>query len=550
MASNKRASISANLRADATGWKRGCDTARAEIAKLKADVEKTRIKGPTMDGGGIKKAISGGFTELNSKVTFVQGLKDNLKSLTDLGTSTSVWIGDIRDSLAAMTGDEAEAEKHLQKLLAISEEMALTDQQFESLVDYSVKLQRMGQSADEAANTVRDIANAAEWAGKSIEQMAGTVEAMDKMNQNAEATRKTIIQLSKDVPELDKALNAAFGVSKAADIENLNLSAEDMIAGLRRGLASLPTAQPGSAERLESKYGRTKQGQYNTTTGEAFKDSLPERRQLSEEEAKAARLAAERAAKEREALKAANDAAGKYNEINAKLRDMVAEDERASDIERARANGVAKRVDELEDEADFQREVAELQREGQKLDDAQLDTLRQIIAARRQDKETIRQINQQKELAKSEEDFRIGQLRQTGRNRRADDEERFGKKVYDPNRAGRPKRVGGEMQRLVDSGMDPEAARRMLDLAGDADEDAALGPGRRRIRRNVPSPKLDVPSERRSVKSAKDKEMVTEKGGGLSAVSGVIGQIVDYVRRIADNTTQTAANRQQPARRK
>ena len=163
----------------------------------------------------------------------------------------------------------------MRQLRLVSDEQSLSDEQLETLVNYSERMISLGYSVEQTAEMMRELANAAEWQGRGVESFAPMIEALDKVGQSGEVSMKSIMALSKETPALRDALRAAFGAETAADMEKLKLTNEELVAGIMAGLKTIETSTPSGNEQALAVGGRSKQtigADSDTNEG-----SLPER---------------------------------------------------------------------------------------------------------------------------------------------------------------------------------------------------------------------------------------------------------------------------------
>lgn len=520
---NKRASISAGLRADASGWARGCNEARAHTQKLKQDIEATKINGPSSSFDKFKNSA----TNAKAKLDLFKEAFDKVASVVTGPMEANAWMGDMTDQLSAVIGNSEEAAAIMRTLRAVAIEQSLTDDQLQLLVAYSERMISLGYSAEETAGMMREIANAAEWAGRGVEDFGGMIMALDKVKQSGEASVKTISKLSEEVPALRDALKSAFGSNVAEDIEKLKLSSEELTAGIVKGLKTIETSRPSTNESLLADRERVKQITLNRQDNLKlkFSENLPERKQESADDLKAE--TAKRAA-ERQAAEAQEKDLKRREAVNQAISDMRSEYISAGDEAMAIAEGDQKALERMEDQREIAEQLNKLREQGLELDRDQVDAVNKLVEARRADKQAAAAVKEKNDIAKSEQDLKIQGLRHMGRNRRADKEEDKAK-----------------VKELMDGGMSEAGAKFVVDRQRQQAQDEALGPRRRRIRGlKKDAPKVEIPKD-----AAAEAVKVPEAKPAAPAKPGK-SEDTNYLKQIAENTKPTAADRQKPVNRR
>lgn len=522
---NKRSSISANLRADASGWVKGCHQANAAVKKLKQDVEATKINTPSMK-----------WTEFKAKADTAAAALRAVGSALASPANANIWIDDMQDGLAAVMGSSDAAHDHLQKLLTIANEQSLSDDQFQKIVEYSERLQSTGTSAEEALVTVRELANAAEAIGKGVEELDAMVSAMDKMDQSGEATLKTIIALTKQTPALRVVLQNAFGTTSAAEIEKMKLSTDELIGALRRGMQMMPTARPDNTEALMSMTERTRLQQVNKMPSFFKENPIGERKEMTDEEARLARETEAKAIAEREATRAADAHLKIRREHLDTLRDQGQQDQAAYDLSIAQANQDQTAVDQAEAQLETERRLNDLKKSGVEIDKDLLRILARQQALRVADAAAIRAANAAKRAGEEQRQLDIDKLRQRGKDRKAN-------KMEDK----------AAIDQMVKDGTDPAVAADLVRQRRQLEDDTRLGPGRRRIRgidqRPVPggTPErnvIPIPDSFREKPKAPSKSPDGKPTDLSAPLTDALKNVLSIMTKVEQNTRKTAAEQQ------
>jgi len=534
---NKRSSISAGLRADATDWKRGVNEAIQATHRMKREVEATRIKGPQMDGGGggfVQKMV-GGFTELNSKVELIKSGFAAVKGVIQGPMEANAWIGDLNDQLAAAIGNSDDAAVLLGQLRAIANEQSMSDDQLKSLVAYSERMLSLGMTVQDVAEFMRELGNAAEFSGRGVEDFEGMVSALDKIKEAGADSVKVMFALAQQTPALRDALRAAFPAKTAEDLQALKLTADELIKGIVRGFQTIETARPSFNESsLANMNGSRKNQLILDGQNMGRPDALPERKSRSADDLK---KETQKNAELRKAEELRQQEIKDRETIAGRIRDMREELSDGYEMEIAIAENNVEKIKQLEDEKDLRDAIKEIQKDGVKMTQDEVDAVRLLTQARRADKTTAERAKASTEIGKSEEDRKIQTLRHMGQNSRA-------------NRAEDRKK----MRELQDQGMSREQAKFQVDRDRDMQEDEDLGPGKRRIRIKKRPPNPDVPREGKvegklppanpgGKKPKQDGAELFPEGQGPSK------EAISLLRTIEQNTRKTATEKQKPVNR-
>ncbi len=531
---NKRSSISAGLRADATDWKRGVNEAIQATHRMKREVEATRIRGPQMDSGGTIQKIAGGFTELNSKIDLLKQGVGAVKGMIQGPMEANAWIGDLNDQLAAAIGNGDDAAELLAQLRAIASEQSMSDDQLKTLVAYSERMLSLGMTVQETAEFMRELGNAAEFSGRGVEDFEGMVSALDRIKEAGADSVRVMMALAQQTPSLRDAMRNAFGSKTAEELQALKLTADELIKGIVSGFQTIETARPSFNESsLANMNGSRNRQLILDAQNMGSPDKLPERQQKSSDDLK-------KQTQQNAELRKAEELRQKEIEdreiIAQKTRDLRDELDGSYQMEIAIAENNVERIKALEDEKDLRDAITEIQKDGLKMTADEVEAVRLLIEARRADKAAVDQRKASTEIGKSEEDRKIQSLRHMGQNSRA-------------NRLEDRKKI----RELQDQGMTREQAKFQVERDRDMQEDENLGPGKRRIRLLKRPPDPEVPAESRvEGKAAATSGKQKEKQDGAELFpegKGPTKEAISILRTIEQNTRKTASEKQKPVNR-
>lgn len=144
--------------------------------------------------------------------------------------------------LAAIMGSSEAAEVELQKLRKTAENPGLALPQ---VVQASSTLQAVGQSADEARETITQFGNAAARAGKGAVVFDELIFAFSKISSTGQITQESINQLAERLPGFSTLLKETFGASTAEGINATGISAVDFSKKTVEALSTISRAQAG-----------------------------------------------------------------------------------------------------------------------------------------------------------------------------------------------------------------------------------------------------------------------------------------------------------------
>lgn len=456
MASTRKASIAAELRADRAKFKQDLDAAKRDV---KAFGDEARKAGGSFNPGGGFSGFKQKFSQVKqsagqakSIVGQVLAIAEEVKDKTAI---PNAWYGDMVDGLAAVMGSAEAAKKHIGQLRLISDEMALSDDQFENIVEYSIRLQAWGQSADEAAEFIRELANTAEGMGTGVEKFEQFISALDKMDQEGKASLGTIAEMTKAMPKLRKVLEEGFGTSVPKDLEAMKLTSKEMIDGVLRGMKALETAQPSAVDKTVAEWDRGKLnlgGDAEDNNGE-----LAERRMMSEEDLAAARIKLMEAVEFRR-KEAADERAA---EGRAELERQKAILDSQKLLTKAELQGDKEKVALWEDRITVMEKAADLAKE---LGISEKEAVAALIQQNEIRRETtaladeVRTPEQQAGMARTKDQMEIDRLRSRGKNKEADKRQ----KALD---------IAADTDRFKAEGFSPDEAAAMAEQGQQTKED-------------------------------------------------------------------------------
>lgn len=467
---SSKAKITATLNLETKDWQKKLDKGKTDLRAWSNEVQKMRIKGPSLDldpaGGNFRQ----GMRYALEKYQHLRAAVTDVAALTIRAAGAPAQYADMVDSLTAVTGSAREAAEAMNFLASVSEQQKL---EFEPLVSAYEHIRSLGYTARQSEEFIREMGNAIEFSGGQASQITDLAAALAKVADKGEVSVKALASMGQSMPFLRTILKEQFGSEAAADIEKLKLTSGELFEGIIRGLKRVETSKGGVLDALSPEYlasaNRLRLGRAGTGETPMITD-LPERAATpADPEGDAARVAAFRKrAAENEAAAAARDAEKKQAAGEAELAREQEKLELEVDIAKAAAAGNQQLKQDLEDRLAIMENAARMASEmGVSEERISRFLLKQLDARRdieRLQNEAVRKNEQAREA--------IDKLRSRGRNRAADKLEESQTKE---------ERVKQLMER---DGLKKDAATAQADSEAATRKDAAFREktGRNRIR--------------------------------------------------------------------
>jgi tape measure domain-containing protein len=189
-----------------------------------------------------------------------QGLQDVGGSLTAsvtlplglLGAASLKSAGDIQ-ALEKGFAATYEGSEQLGAALAKVQELAkLPGLGLEEALQGATNLQAAGFSADLARRSLGAFGNALATVGKGKADLDGVGLALGQIASKGKISAEEINQLAERVPQIRKAMQAAFGTADTAVLQKLSISATDFVEGVTAELEKLPKVTGGINNAFEN----------------------------------------------------------------------------------------------------------------------------------------------------------------------------------------------------------------------------------------------------------------------------------------------------------
>lgn len=193
-----------------------------------------RGTGATLDGIG-------------RKLTF--GLTAPLTALGGAAVRSATEMDSLKRGLIAVAGSSDEAEKQLARLKEVAKLPGLG---LKEAIQGSINLQAAGYSADLAERSLKAFGNALATVGKGKADLDGVILALGQIESKGKVSAEEINQIAERVPQIRKAMQAAFGTADTEVLQKANLSARQFVEGVTRELEKLPKVTGGARNAFEN----------------------------------------------------------------------------------------------------------------------------------------------------------------------------------------------------------------------------------------------------------------------------------------------------------
>jgi tape measure domain-containing protein len=218
------AQLKAIIGADTGGFDRGIQHAQAGMEKFARSV--------TGIGAGLSAALTAPLVGFGIAA---------VKSATEMDS--------LVRGLTSVAGSAAEADKQLSRLREIAKLPGLGRVE---AIRASISLQAAGISAKRAERSLLAFGNALATVGKGKADLDGVVLALTQIASKGKISAEEINQLSERVPQIRKAMQAAFGTADTEVLQKAKLSATQFIDGITTELLRLPKVTGGAQNAFEN----------------------------------------------------------------------------------------------------------------------------------------------------------------------------------------------------------------------------------------------------------------------------------------------------------
>lgn len=197
--------------------------------------------------GGAIKDLGGNFADAAGKAALLSTAVAG--AIGGAAFSAAAKMDSLTRGLASVSRDSADLTGQLARLREVAKLPGLG---FEEAVQGSVSLQSAGLSAQLAERSLMAFGNALGSVGKGKGDLDGVTLALSQIASKGKVSAEEINQLNERVPQIRKAMQAAFGTSDTEAINKMGLSTTQFINGVVTQLERLPKVTGGIQNSIEN----------------------------------------------------------------------------------------------------------------------------------------------------------------------------------------------------------------------------------------------------------------------------------------------------------
>lgn len=116
---------------------------------------------------------------------------------------------------------------------------------FEQAIKASIRLQGVGDSAEDARKTIEGVANAVALTGGTAANLESVTVQMSQMISKGKVLSQDLRIIQENMPIISKLMKQAFGTSNAEDIQNLGVTGKEFVDKITLELQKLPKVSGG-----------------------------------------------------------------------------------------------------------------------------------------------------------------------------------------------------------------------------------------------------------------------------------------------------------------
>ena len=218
-------------------------------ADLAAVAWKSKAAGEGVDGfaSRLKKIDTSLLSEVGRGLSY--GVTVPLLGLGAASIKSAITLDNLKRGLTSVTGSSAETERQLVRLQEIAKLPGLG---FKEAVQGSIRLQAAGFSAAQAEKSLSAFGNAVASAGGGKAELEGVTLALMQIASKGKISAEEINQLSERVPQVRKAMLAAFGTADTEALQKRKISATEFVDTLTAELGKIPSVTSGAGNSFET----------------------------------------------------------------------------------------------------------------------------------------------------------------------------------------------------------------------------------------------------------------------------------------------------------
>jgi tape measure domain-containing protein len=177
------------------------------------------------------------------------GLTAPLTAFGVASVRAATQMDSLTRGLTAVSGSSAEAERQLARLREVAKLPGLG---FKEAIQGSINLQAAGLSAQTAERALGAFGNALATVGKGKSELDGVILALGQIQSKGKISAEEINQIAERVPQIRKAMIAAFGTADTEIIGKAKVTSEKFINAIITELEKLPKATGGAQNSFEN----------------------------------------------------------------------------------------------------------------------------------------------------------------------------------------------------------------------------------------------------------------------------------------------------------
>jgi tape measure domain-containing protein len=181
--------------------------------------------------------------------TLTLGLTAPVTAFGYAAIRTATQMDSLTRGLRTVAGS---AEATQKQLVSLREVAKLPGLGFKEAVQGSINLQAAGFNAELAERSLKAFGNALATVGKGKSELDGVILALGQIESKGKVSAEEINQLAERVPQIRKAIIAAFGTADTEVLQKSKLTARQFVEGVVTQLEKLPAATGGAQNSFEN----------------------------------------------------------------------------------------------------------------------------------------------------------------------------------------------------------------------------------------------------------------------------------------------------------
>lgn len=193
-------------------------------------------------GRGALGALQGMATAVGAGAVGILGL-------AGVAVKASADMDSLKRALTAVAGSSEEAERQLARLKEVAKAPGLG---LKEAIQGSIRLQAAGFSAQLAERALKAFGNAVAASAGGKEELDGVTVALAQIASKGKISAEEIMQLAERIPQIRKAMQAAFGTSDTEALQEMGIGAEEFVGKIVTELEKIPPVTGGAKNALEN----------------------------------------------------------------------------------------------------------------------------------------------------------------------------------------------------------------------------------------------------------------------------------------------------------